>query len=85
MTEIDKDSNGNDSNPNSEKNWMIQLGRYSHIGFALPAATLVGWGLGRLLAHWFHADWWQMVGLLIGIVAGFVEVVRTVMASNWNE
>jgi F0F1-type ATP synthase assembly protein I len=85
MTTNNAQQEENDPNGNSEKSWIIQLGRYSHLGFALPAATLIGWGFGKLLAHWFHADWWQPVGFLIGIVAGFVEVVRTVMSSNWNE
>ena len=80
-----KESSASESNANSQKSWMIQLARYSQIGFALPAATVIGWGLGKLLAHWFHADWWEVVGLLIGIAAGLVDVVRTVMSSKWNE
>ena len=76
---------GNESNGSRRRSWMIQSARYLQMGFVLPVAALAGWGLGRLLAYWFHASWWHLVGLLIGVVAGFVEVVRTVMSSDWNE
>jgi len=65
-----------DSNGNSERSWMIQLGRYSQIGFALPAATVIGWFAGRLLDHWLHTSWLYLAGLLVGIVAGFIELIR---------
>ena len=65
-----------DSNGNSERSWMIQLGRYSQIGFALPAATVIGWFAGRLLDHWLHTSWLHLAGLLVGIVAGFIELIR---------
>ncbi len=55
---------------------MIQLARYSQIGFALPAATVVGWFAGRLLDRWLHTSWLHLAGLLVGIVAGFIELIR---------
>lgn len=61
---------------NSERSWMIQLGRYSQIGFALPAATVIGWFVGKLLDRWLHTSWLYLVGLLCGIVAGFIELIR---------
>ena len=69
----EKDSN---SSGNNEKSWMIQLGRYSQIGFALPAATVIGWGAGTLLDRWLHTTWLYLAGLLCGIAAGFVELIR---------
>jgi F0F1-type ATP synthase assembly protein I len=76
MTESDKESNENESSANSERSWMIQLGRYSQIGFALPAATIVGWFLGKQLDRWLHTSWLYLAGLLCGIVAGFIELIR---------
>ena len=61
---------------NSERSWMIQLGRYSQIGFALPAATVIGWFVGKLFDRWLHTSWLYLAGLLCGIVAGFIELIR---------
>jgi F0F1-type ATP synthase assembly protein I len=74
MSESNK--NSNDERANSERSWMIQLGRYSQIGFALPAATVIGWFAGRLLDRWLHTSWLYLAGLLVGIVAGFIELIR---------
>ena len=64
------------------KSWMLQLARYSQIGFALPAMTAAGWFLGKLLDGWLHTTWLYIAGLLFGIVAGFVELSRIVTKNN---
>jgi F0F1-type ATP synthase assembly protein I len=64
------------SSGNSERSWMIQLGRYSQIGLALPAATVIGWFLGKLLDRWLHTSWLYLAGLLVGIMAGFIELIH---------
>ena len=69
-------SSGKGTSGNSEKSWMIQLGRYSQIGFALPAATVIGWFVGKSLDHRLHTSWLHLAGLLVGIVAGFIELIR---------
>jgi F0F1-type ATP synthase assembly protein I len=74
MSESNK--NSNDESGNSERSWMIQLGRYSQIGFALPAATVIGWFVGRLLDRWLHTSWLYLAGLIVGIVAGFIDLIR---------
>lgn len=57
----------------------IQIGRYSQLAFALPAATVVGWIIGVLLDRFLHTSFLYLVGLLLGIAAGFVELIRTVI------
>jgi F0F1-type ATP synthase assembly protein I len=71
---------------NSEKrSFIITLARYSQLAFVLPAATFAGWVLGALLDKWLHTSWLYLAGLLLGIVAGFVELIRTTMKSgSWN-
>ena len=65
--------------PNSEKRSLwIAIARYSQLAFVLPAATFAGWVLGALLDKWLHTTWLYLVGLLLGIAAGFVELIRTV-------
>jgi len=80
MSEASKNSTdasgGNSASGNSQRGWMIQLGRYSQIGFALPAATVIGWFVGKSLDHWLHTSWLHLACLLVGIVAGFIELIR---------
>jgi len=47
-----------------------------------PAATIIGWLIGAALDRWLHTHWLYLVGLILGIVAGFVELIRTVMKNS---
>jgi F0F1-type ATP synthase assembly protein I len=67
--------------PSDKKLWL-QIARYSQLGLLLPAATFVGWLIGVGLDKWLHTTWLYLAGLLFGIVAGFVELIRTVMSSD---
>ena len=72
-----------DDDPRDDKrSFWIQIARYSQLGFALPAATFAGWLIGAALDHWLHTKWLYLVGLLLGIVAGFIELIRTVTSSE---
>ena len=63
---------------NSEdKGLWAQVGNYAQLGFLFPAATVVGWLIGSALDKWLHTHWLYIVGLLLGIIAGFVELIRT--------
>jgi F0F1-type ATP synthase assembly protein I len=72
------------STPNSpdKDNFWVQFARYSQLAFVLPAATAAGWLIGLGLDKWLHTTWLYLVGLLLGIVAGFVELVRTAMSDS---
>src|SRR5208283_4774152 len=52
--------------------------RYSQIAFIIPAAVVVGLLVGKLLDYWFHTRWLFLVGVILGAIAGFVELIRTV-------
>ena len=51
---------------------------YAQLGFVFPAATFVGWLIGTGLDHLLHTTWIYIPGLLLGVVAGFVELIREV-------
>jgi F0F1-type ATP synthase assembly protein I len=68
-----------------KRSFWVTLARYSQLAFVLPAATATGWILGVLLDRWLHTSWLYMVGLLLGIVAGFVELIRTTLKSEKTE
>ena len=65
-----------------DKSAWVQLARYSQLAFVLPAATLVGWLIGLALDHWLHTTWLYLAGLILGIAAGFVELIRTVSTNS---
>ncbi len=67
-----------DPSPDKRSFW-ITLARYSQLAFVLPAATVTGWIIGALLDRWLHTTWLYILGLLLGIAAGFVELVRTTL------
>ena len=53
------------------------MANYAQLAVIFPAATVVGWLLGLALDRWLHTTWLYIAGLLLGIVAGFVELIRT--------
>jgi F0F1-type ATP synthase assembly protein I len=70
-----------DNNPEKKSTW-VQLASYSELAFILPAATVAGWLIGAALDHWLHTTWIYLAGLIIGIIAGFVQLIRTVSSSD---
>jgi len=52
--------------------------RYSQIAFILPAAVVVGLLLGKLFDYWFHTRWLFLVGIIIGAIAGFMDMIRMI-------
>jgi F0F1-type ATP synthase assembly protein I len=69
--------------PNSEKrNLWVQMARYSELAFLLPAALVVGWLAGVALDRWLHTTWLYLAGILLGIAAGFVQLIRTVIRNS---
>lgn len=50
---------------------MIQL------AIALPAGCLVGWLAGGWADKHFHQHWIGITGILLGALAGFIQIFRT--------
>ncbi len=71
-----------DDSGQQKRSFVIALARYSQLAFVLPAATAAGWILGALADKWLHTTHLFLVGLLLGIAAGFVELIRTVLKSE---
>jgi F0F1-type ATP synthase assembly protein I len=64
--------------PNPKENFWVQAARYSQVAFIFPAALIVGWLAGAALDRWLQTTWLYLAGILVGIVAGFIELIRTV-------
>ena len=71
-----------DDKPPEKKTAWVQLANYSQLAFIFPAATVAGWLIGLALDHWLHTTWLYLVGLILGIVAGFIELIRTVTSAE---
>jgi F0F1-type ATP synthase assembly protein I len=65
-----------------KKSVLVQLANYSQLAFIFPAATVVGWLIGAALDRWLHTTWLYLLGLIVGIIAGFVELIRLVTSSE---
>jgi len=59
-----------------EQSTWRQIARYSNLGFVLPSAVVAGLLVGYALDHWLKTSWITLVGLLVGCVAGFAELIR---------
>ena len=68
-----------DRPPEEKKSPWPQVARYSQLAFVFPAALVVGWLVGSALDRWLHTTWIYLVGILLGIAAGFIELIRTVL------
>jgi len=62
-------------------NPVVAYARYSEIGFVIPAAVFLGYFIGKALDHWLHTKWLFLVGLMLGAVAGFIEMIRMATSS----
>jgi F0F1-type ATP synthase assembly protein I len=65
-----------------KKNAYVQMAKYAQLAIVFPAATLIGWLIGSAFDRWLHTTWLYIVGLLLGIIAGFVELIRTASANK---
>ena len=61
---------------------LVRAESIVQIALALPLSAIIGWALGDFLDHKLHQSWIAIVGLLLGVAAGFVQVVRIANHAN---
>jgi F0F1-type ATP synthase assembly protein I len=61
------------------------VGEYMSLAFMLPVATFVGLAIGYLLDKAFHTHWIYIPGLILGIAAGFTQLIRQLMRDTRND
>jgi F0F1-type ATP synthase assembly protein I len=64
---------------------LIKAEKLTQIAFILPAAVFVGWVLGALLDRWLHQHWIYLVGIILGAVAGFVQIFRLISSTGKDD
>ena len=61
---------------------LVHAERLTQIAFILPAAVFVGWIAGAALDKWLHQQWIYLAGLVLGVVAGFIQILRLVSSES---
>ena len=61
---------------------LIRAERMIQVAFILPTAVLVGWLAGAGMDKWLHQRWIYLVGIILGCVAGFVQIFRLVLGTE---
>ena len=61
---------------------LVKAESMLQLALVLPAAVLIGLGIGTWLDHVFHRDWIYLAGIGLGAVAGFTQIIRTAMQLN---
>jgi F0F1-type ATP synthase assembly protein I len=61
--------------PENQKS-LIWLSKYLSLAFTLPASVLAGYILGAVADHWLHIPVLRAVGILLGMVAGMIHIIR---------
>lgn len=70
--------------PGPEPAWK-SVGELASIGVALVLATVIGLGAGYYADRWLGTSpWLTLVGLGLGIAAGFVALFRAVKSAERN-
>jgi len=62
----------------------VQVGEYTSLAFLLPAATVAGYAIGYLLDRALGTSFLKVIFLLLGIAAGFVQLIRQVLRDTGN-
>ena len=60
---------------NKKSIWVI-AGEYSALGFVLPSSVFGGYLIGYLLDKQFGTHYLYLVFLVLGIIAGFIQIFR---------
>ena len=76
------DPKADGGNPGPKENFWVQVARYSQLATIFPAAVVVGWFLGTMLDRWLHTTWLYLAGILLGVAAGFVQLIRVAMKDS---
>lgn len=64
---------------------LVRAESMVQIALALPLSTIIGWAIGDFLDHKLHHSWIAIVGLLLGVAAGFVQIIRLVNHANRSD
>jgi F0F1-type ATP synthase assembly protein I len=59
--------------PDSSIHW---LGKYLSLALTLPASVVAGYILGAAADHWLRISFLRVLGILLGMAAGILQILR---------
>jgi F0F1-type ATP synthase assembly protein I len=68
-----------------KKTAAARAAEYSSLAFVLPASTFVGYLIGYYLDKAFGTTWLRILFLILGSVAGFVQLIRQIMRDSRDD
>ena len=67
-----------------KKNPWAMAGRYTQLAMTMPACVVAGYAIGYYLDKAFGTTYLYLVFLIIGIVGGFIELIREVQKDQFD-
>lgn len=61
---------------------MIWLGKYLSLALTLPASVAAGFVLGAVADHYWHRPLLRAVGIMLGMAAGLIQILRELSRDN---
>jgi hypothetical protein len=58
---------------------MASVARYLGLAFLIPIAAGGGWAVGSYLDKTLKTSYWAITCLLLGIVGGFIQLLRELL------
>ncbi len=71
--------------PQRKKTAAARFADYSGLALLLPVSTFVGYVIGHLLDKWLGTSWLTIVFIILGSVAGFVQLIRQIMRDSQDD
>ncbi len=71
--------------PQRKKTAAARFADYSGLALLLPVSTFVGYVIGHLLDKWLGMSWLTIVFIILGSVAGFVQLIRQIMRDSQDD
>jgi F0F1-type ATP synthase assembly protein I len=65
--------------------FMASAAKYTSVAMTLPGAVIGGYLIGYGLDKWLGTTFFKIVFLLLGVVAGFAELIRVLMSDIHRE
>jgi F0F1-type ATP synthase assembly protein I len=59
--------------------FLASAARYTAVAMTLPASTFAGYLIGYALDSWLHTTYLKIVFLILGILSGFVQLIRQLL------